>query len=281
MDRRKQEMERRQRLQEQAAEPEKKQGVNLWNFISTIKQPQEDSNQSKAFVFLGDKQSGKTSLIHKLLDIQLASSEQIKETVALDFKYANKTHEDLKVRLNTYELGGGRTLSNLLQAPLSSQNLAQVASICIVLDLSKPGNTIDSLLYWLAAAREYTNNSLKELQAQKPDIFKEIHKKTSEYWNSIPAVAERNQMNISMVPITIIGAKYDAFVSSVEPAQKKLLCTALRYICHVNACDLVFCSVKEQKIQAFKNMMGWHSFPQIRKTAASSDQSKPQDNAES
>ena len=63
---------------------------------------------------MGDKQSGKSSLIHKALEIQINSNETIKETVALDFKYANRTNEDWKVRINTYELGGGRVLSNLL-----------------------------------------------------------------------------------------------------------------------------------------------------------------------
>lgn len=68
--------------------------------------------QQKAFVFVGDKKTGKSSLILKLLDIQL--TEEVKETTALDFQFGYQYHEDQKVRVNTYELGGGRLFSNLL-----------------------------------------------------------------------------------------------------------------------------------------------------------------------
>lgn len=90
---------------------------------------------NKIFVFVGDKKCGKTNLIMKLLEIQ---ANDIKETIALDFKYADKQKEDKKIRVNTYEIGGGRQLSNLLSAPLSVQNIHKIGSICIVIDLSKP-----------------------------------------------------------------------------------------------------------------------------------------------
>jgi GTPase SAR1 family protein len=66
----------------------------------------------KTFIFCGDKQTGKSNLIYKLLDISV--NTEIKETIACDFKYGNKTYEDLKQKVNTYELGGGRANSNLL-----------------------------------------------------------------------------------------------------------------------------------------------------------------------
>ena len=84
------------------------------------------------------------------------SQDQIKETIALDFKFGVKTFEDWKQKVNTYELGGGRVLSNLLGAALSPSNLKNIASVCIVLDLSKPGNCVESLLFWLAEVRKYS-----------------------------------------------------------------------------------------------------------------------------
>lgn len=149
-----------------APEQEKKVGKSLWdlNLNDTCKEKKPDT-ETKSFLFVGDKQCGKTSLIFKMLDIQLAGGEQVKETIALDYRYANKTYEDWKVRVNTYELGGGRTLSSLLQAPLASTNLSSFASICIVLDLSKPGNCVESLLFWLSEVRKNCNASLEELKA--------------------------------------------------------------------------------------------------------------------
>jgi hypothetical protein len=44
----------------------------------------------------------------------MSSSESIKETVALDFKYGSKKIDDKKVRLHSYELGGGRIQANML-----------------------------------------------------------------------------------------------------------------------------------------------------------------------
>jgi len=41
-------------------------------------------------------------------------------------------------------IGGGRTLSSLLAATLTSYSISSTA-VCIVLDLSSPGGVIDSL----------------------------------------------------------------------------------------------------------------------------------------
>lgn len=57
---------------------------------------------------------------------------------------------------------------------------------------------------------------------------------------------DRNKINISMVPIIVIGSKFDVFANQYESVKKRQLCLALRYICHQNGCDLVFASVKEK-----------------------------------
>jgi len=54
---------------------------------------------TRTYVFVGDKKSGKSNLILKLLDIQMSNSESVKETVALDFKYGVKKMDDKKVRI--------------------------------------------------------------------------------------------------------------------------------------------------------------------------------------
>lgn len=70
------------------------------------KQGQGNNVTSKnecTFVFLGDKQSGKTSLIAKLLDEPL--KDDVKETTALDFRYGSRVKDDKKQKINIYELG--------------------------------------------------------------------------------------------------------------------------------------------------------------------------------
>lgn len=89
--------------------------------------------------------------------------------MALQYKFGNSTFEDYKTKVITYELGGGRVLSNLLQSPLSVNNLINVASICIVIDLSKPGNCIESLLFWITEVKKYSMSGLKDLKQNKPE----------------------------------------------------------------------------------------------------------------
>jgi hypothetical protein len=50
------------------------------------------------------------------------------------------------------------------------------------------------------------------------DEFRLIHKRMSNYWLNVPAQSEKNKLNICMVPITVIGAKYDIFAKNTEPA---------------------------------------------------------------
>lgn len=90
-------------------------------------------------MFCGDRQVGKSSLISAYIDEGGAGSAP-KETLALDFKTGEKSSGmgDDKINVNCYEVGGGRELSSLLQAPLSVHNIENIASICICVDSSDP-----------------------------------------------------------------------------------------------------------------------------------------------
>ena len=66
-----------------------------------------------------------------------------------------------------YELGGGRNFANLLEAALVGGNVAST-TVCIVLDLTKPGNTIESLLFWINAIREQSQIALDALSQTNP-----------------------------------------------------------------------------------------------------------------
>ena len=64
-----------------------------------------------------------------------------------------------------------------------------------------------------------------------------------------------------MIPVTVIGTKYDIFAKTLEPVQRKVLCSALRYLCHINGCDLIFSSIKEAKpLKLYKRFCQWHTF---------------------
>ena len=101
-------------------------------------------------IFIGEKQSGKTSLINKFLDSSV--KEEVQETTALEFKSGIKMHGDKKVKTNVYELGGGRNFGNLLEAALVGNNVAN-ATVCIVIDLTKPENVMESVCFWLRSVQ--------------------------------------------------------------------------------------------------------------------------------
>ena len=64
-----------------------------------------------------------------------------------------------------------------------------------------------------------------------------------------------------LVPISIIGTKFDAFANAYDTQVKKQLCMALRYIAQANGCDLVFSSVKEKlPSQIYRQLLMSHLF---------------------
>ena len=61
----------------------------------------------------------------------------------------------------------------MLGAALNAGNIGS-AAVCIVVDLSKPGNTIDSLLFWLNAVREHSQVALETLKQENPTQFSKL-----------------------------------------------------------------------------------------------------------
>ena len=91
-------------------------------------------------------------MITKFLEQQV--KEEMPETTAMNYSSGIKINKDeKKVKVNVYELGGGRSFANLLESAMVGESI-QNTTVVIVIDLSKPGNAIDSLLFWLNAVRE-------------------------------------------------------------------------------------------------------------------------------
>ena len=64
-----------------------------------------------------------------------------------------------------------------------------------------------------------------------------------------------------MIPLTVICTKYDVFAGSLEPLHRKIICSAIRYVCHKYGADLVFVSTKEEiPMRLFRKVMNWHIF---------------------
>ena len=89
--------------------------------------------------------------------------EDMGETIALDYKFGKLMLEDKTQKVSAYEIGGGRSLADMLGVPLNPKSLSS-SLIVITIDLSKPGNAIDSLLFWLNVVREQVEICINQLQ---------------------------------------------------------------------------------------------------------------------
>lgn len=70
---------------------------------------------------------------------------------------------------------------------------------------------------------------------------------------------DRSKINPMLVPVVLICTKYDEFANQYESARKKIICSALRYIAHLNGAALVFASVREKTpSQLYKAMLLSH-----------------------
>ena len=66
------------------------------------------------------------------------------------------------------------------------------------------------------------NASTQALQNAKIEDFRKLKQQSDTYWGKISGNTDR--INKSIIPITVIGTKYDEFAKNNEPVQKKLLC---------------------------------------------------------
>ena len=73
--------------------------------------------------------------------------------------------------------------------------------------------------------------------------------------------ARQGKIQPNLIPIIIIGTKFDVFAKDYDTQIKKQLCMALRYMAHVNGCDLVFGSVVEKgPSKLYRNVLSSHTF---------------------
>lgn len=124
-------------------------------YLSSLPYPSDfsflDKNTDRIGVFLGEKSSGKTTLINLLKGAQ--KDEGPKATYAMEYSFVKRTTNNRKEVVHFYELGGGKELAELVSVPLTKETYKNIVYI-ISVDLSEPSTVMESLEYWLRKVRE-------------------------------------------------------------------------------------------------------------------------------
>ena len=106
---------------------------DIWTLISDKTKKQDQETQESVILFLGSKNSGKSSLIGRFLDREEAKTQ----TVALEYTFCRKTRGagSIKDIVHLWELAAGLNLVELIDCPVTDSNIS-ILNFAIVVDLS-------------------------------------------------------------------------------------------------------------------------------------------------
>uniref|UniRef100_A0A0M3J0M0 Cytoplasmic dynein 2 light intermediate chain 1 n=1 Tax=Anisakis simplex TaxID=6269 RepID=A0A0M3J0M0_ANISI len=182
---------------------------------------------------------GKSQMILRFLD----RNENTKPTIALEYTYGRRTRGMIKDVANIWELGGGTSLLNLFDIPLTKKNI-EISSVLIVVDLSKPEQMWNTFYDLLNAIRKRLDDIMNELNKSTPFVYERImrtHKKRfSDHQDA-------SMLKPLPIPLAIVGAKYDVF-QNFEPENRKNICKILRFMAHSNFASLQMFSTQMENL---------------------------------
>ncbi|KAM4042719.1 cytoplasmic dynein 2 light intermediate chain 1 [Anomaloglossus baeobatrachus] len=250
---------------------------NLWDLAVAEVQAKENTEDEstasaetdRSVFFIGNKNGGKTSIILRCID----RDEAPKPTLALEYTFGRKAkgHNTPKDIAHFWELGGGTSLLDLIQIPITVENI-RTFSIVLVLDLSKPNelwHTMDSLL-------QVTRKRVDKVVA---DIGKSNSKSANQITQNIWRTVANNHPDRELIdpfplPLLIIGSKYDIF-QDFESEKRKIICKTLRFLSHYFGASLLFTSKAEAHKSVLRAFVNHLAFGQDKSKVVSMDQNKP------
>ncbi|GIX68262.1 cytoplasmic dynein 2 light intermediate chain 1 [Caerostris darwini] len=215
----------------------------LWDIAIEQHRENERKNMDKkdsVLLLVGSKKGGKSSICYKFLE----RTETPKSTLALEYLFGrrNKGIESGKEICHIWELGGGTLFMDLLEIPITIENLWNL-SVVLVLDLSKAEELWYNMQTLLDTIRKLIDRALES--SKDPTAKNKLYEIAR---SRIPKDHEDLQsIEAFPVPLLIIGSKYDLFQSE-DFQKRKLICKCLRYIAHTYGASLQFVSSKSETL---------------------------------
>ncbi|KAF2358513.1 Dynein family light intermediate chain [Trinorchestia longiramus] len=252
--------------------------------VVTSEQPATDKAQTKerekdgqedklpkqsSLLLVGPKEAGKTTLMYQFLD----RPEIPKPTLAIDYMYGRKAGRVSMVKdvVHLWELAGG-TQHQLLATVISSCSLTSLA-IIVVLDLSRPQHLYEELITIITLLRAQLADAIKKASIEDPTLSSRL---MAAAWARVGRDhQDRERMNPLPVPLLVVGGKYDIF-QDCEPDDKKVLCRAMRYVCHTNGAALQFFSARDPGlVKRAKEIMSHFAFNTAEVKSLAQDYNRP------
>ncbi|XP_008291573.1 cytoplasmic dynein 2 light intermediate chain 1 [Stegastes partitus] len=230
---------------------------------------EEDGGEtvSERSVFLmGSKAGGKTSILLRCLD----RDEPSKPTLPCGFVFQPKDIAHI------WELGGGTSLSDLVQIPITPVSIRSL-SVILILDLSKPNvlwGTMEKLLQAAQGQLEKVFSQSQQAEKSKPGAKHQTpaHSAARVLPKDYP---DRELISPFPVPLLIIGSKYDMF-QEFDSDKKKVVSKTLRFVAHYYAASLIFTSIKsESLVSKTKSFFSHLAFGLDRGKTVSCESNKP------
>ncbi len=222
---------------------------DIWTLIKEAQKRDkstEENSLETTLLFVGGKQSGKSTLIARLQQDAAASDSAPAPSTALEYTFARKNrvggNGNIKDLAHIWELAGGTSLSSLSSICITEANV-HLASLICCLDLAKPQEALLILLHFLTsiAARVKTIcDGLEARGSKRPKGLKNFS------WARVGADhPDKQYLTPFPIPLLIVGTRAEA-LSALEPEQRKMLCKVLRFLSHINGASLAFVAQKDE-----------------------------------
>ncbi|KAM9316836.1 cytoplasmic dynein 2 light intermediate chain 1 [Gastrophryne carolinensis] len=226
------------------------------------------ADTERSVFFIGNKNGGKTSIILRCIDRE----EAPKPTLALEYTFGRraKGHSTPKDIAHFWELGGGTSLMDLIQIPITNENL-RAFSIVLVLDLSKPDELWQTMEQLLQVTRKHVDKVIADIGKSNSKAANQI---LQNVWRSFPNNhPDRELINPFPLPLLIVGSKYDIF-QEFESEKRKVIGKTLRFVSHFYGASLLFTSKSETHKGAIRSYVNQLAFGQDKSKFVSFDHHK-------
>lgn len=179
-------------------------------------------------------------VINKYFD---RDEQSTRPTLALEYSYGRRMGSGRMAQvLNVWELGSLDNAEQLLEVPMRTHGLQQLAAF-IMLDLSQPQRVWTDLE---CAYKGLRQTAQRLLQQATPQLREDLERRALERVKNVNRDAV-GSLELLPFPVVIVGGKYDIFMD-FEPALKKHICRCLRSMGHLIGGAVLFYSYKLPKV---------------------------------